>query len=235
MFDVKSVVRGGISLKDTWGMIKYNRNWQKENADNFLSFGTIVFCGEMGAGKSLSANRLISDIVSVKEDILVISNTDLYYFDCVPYMGLETIENADNGKRGIICFFDEIQNQFPSTISKELSDDWIKLLSFLRKKHILIVGTAPIFSRLAKPFRESFEYVVLTDNCFFSLIQHNQWFKCNVECKALGDGNEENTHNMRLEKNHYFSRSVRDFKRYDTFETVNIIKSDDRKENKNRR
>ena len=235
MINAKKIVQGGLSIRDTCRLIKYNREYEKQNFNEFKSFGTIVFCGEMGSGKSLSANRFINDLVKAKEDLLVISNTPCVYCDSVPYMGLETVENADNGDRGIILFFDEIQNQFPSTISKELSDDWIKLLSFLRKKHILIVGTAPIFSRLAKPFRESFEFVVLTDNCFFGLIQHNIWLKCNVESKAIGDGDEENTHHMRIEKDHYFSRSIEDFRRYDTFETVRVIKSDDRSEKGRRR
>lgn len=223
MINPKKLTDGSISLIESVRTFRYQNDYLKNNVDDFLSFGTLLFCGEMGSGKSLSAHKMVAYLKSVKPDLLVISNIDLYYCDYVRYESVDTIRNADNGRSGIILFIDEIQNQFPSIDSKSIAKDFVEICSFLRKYRILIIGTAPIFSRIAKPFRESFEVVCFCDNCLFGLIQHNQYYKCNVETKALGDGTEENIHNMRLLYNHYFSRKVDDFKRYNTYEAVKVV------------
>lgn len=223
MINPKKLTDGNINIIDSWKTWKFQRDYLKNNPDMFLSFGTLLFCGEMGSGKSLSAHRMIAYLKSIKPDLLIISNVDLWYCDFVKYQNVDTIRNSNNGDSGIILFFDEIQNQFPSIDSKSIAKDFVEICSFLRKYRMLVVGTAPIFSRIAKPFRESFEVVCFCDNCIFSLVQHNQYYKCNVETKALGDGTEENIHNMKLLYNHYFSRKVSDFKRYNTFEAVKVI------------
>lgn len=225
MIKPKKITGGSdLSLITAIKTYKYQKDYLRDNPDMFLSFGTLLYCGEMGSGKSLSAHHTIKYLKDVKPDLLVISNVNLSYCDFVKYHDVDTIRNASNGNRGIIVFFDEIQNQFPSIDSKQVARDFVEICSFLRKYKILLIGTAPLFSRIAKPFRESFEYVVFTDN-ILGLIQHNQYYKCNIENKAISGGDEESAiHNMKLEYNHYFVRSVDDFNRYDTSEAVKVIR-----------
>lgn len=232
MFDVK-VAKSHFSLFDMFRTNRFKKKDILDNPDRFYSFGVILLCGELGSGKSLTAHRLIKQFLEYKPDILVCSNVNIPFADnFVPYTGLQDFKILDNKDKGIILFIDEIMNQFPSTLSKDISDDWITLLALLRKKRCLIIGTGPMFSRIAKPFRETFEYVCLCD-CFFgkygALIQNNHWFKCNVENKIIGTGDSENTFNMQEVKHQVFTIQVDDLIRYDTAEMVKVVESQDRK------
>lgn len=231
MFNV-DLAKNGFHLRDLFRTRKYYKSEILENPDRFNSFGVIIFCGEMGQGKSLSAHRLINDLYKLKPDILFVSNVTLPYVDNYKrYTGLTDFLHTYNGDKGIVLFLDEIVNQFPNQYSKDLDPEWITLLTQLRRKRVLLIGTGPSFSRLAKPFRESFEYVVLCSNKFGSygkLIQVNEWYRCNIGDKALGDGDKEITHNMELHKKQIFTISVEDLLRYRSFDDVEIVYSEDR-------
>lgn len=232
MFDVK-IAKSHLSLFDMVRTNRYKKKEIKEHPDRFYSFGVILICGELGSGKSLTAHRLIKQFLDYKEDILICANVDLPFASkFVRYQGLEHFKKLDNEDKGIILFLDEIMNQFPSTLSKDISDEWITLLALLRKKRVLIIGTGPMFSRIAKPFRETFEYVCLCDSFFGrwgALIQSNYWYKCNVESKIIGNGDQENTFNMQEVKHQLFTIQVDDLMRYNSAELVEVVKSDDRK------
>lgn len=232
MFDV-DIAKSHFSIFDMFRTNKFKKLDMVNNPDRFYSFGVILLCGELGSGKSLTAHRLIQDFLKEKPDIMVCSNVDLPFAEkFVRYTGLNDFKEIDNGDRGIILFIDEIMNQFPSTLSKDISDEWITLLALLRKKRCLIIGTGPMFSRIAKPFRETFEYVCLCDSFFGrygALIQNNYWFKCNVESKIIGTGDQENTFNMKMVKHQVFTIQVEDLTRYNTGELVQVVKSTDRK------
>lgn len=232
MFDVK-IAKSHFSLFDLFRTNRYKKKDIIDNPDRFYSFGVILICGELGSGKSLTAHRLIKEFLDNKSDILVCANVDLPFAENFHrYKGLDDFKRLDNGDKGIILFLDEIMNQFPSTLSKDISDEWITLLALLRKKRCLIIGTGPMFSRIAKPFRETFEYVCLCDSFFGrygALIQSNHWYKCNVESKIIGDSDKENTFNMQEVKHQIFTIQVDDLMRYNSSELVEVVKSDDRK------
>lgn len=232
MFDV-SIAKSHFSLFDMVRTRRYKKQEIIDHPDRFYSFGVILICGELGSGKSLTAHRLIKEFLTEKPDILVCSNVRIPFAEkFVAYTGLNDFKRIDNDDKGIILFIDEIMNQFPSTLSKDISDEWITLLALLRKKRVLIIGTGPMFSRIAKPFRETFEYVCLCDSFFGkygALIQSNRWYKCNVESKIIGDSDKENTFNMQEVKHQVFTIQVDDLTRYDTSELVKVVHSDDRK------
>lgn len=217
---------------------KYYRQEIKNNPDAFRAFGELIICGEMGSGKSLTAHKLIKNIIDAYPKVCIVSNVSLGFCDYVPYTGLkglyQTFEKrslAGEKDHGIILFLDEIINQFPSTNSKDISDEWVAILQLLRKMRLLIIGTGPIFSRLAKQFRETFEYVCFCEqrlNIYGAAIQYNTWYRCNVETKILGDSNDEITHNMQVAKREIYTISVDDLTCYDTSELVKVIHSEDR-------
>lgn len=223
-----------LSVPDMYRFSVHRKREFEKDPEQFMSFGTIIFCGLQGSGKSLSAFQLIRQICDNKPNVKIISNVGISFHDYIQYEGIDTVLNTNNGTKGIILFLDEIGNQFPSAMSKEISADWFTITNMQRKRRLLIIGTTPVFSRLAKPFREQFEYACLCTQKFNGLVQDNYWFKCNVESTIIGDSDEENTHNMELVKHHYFSISVEDITRYDTTEIVGVVKSKDRDERKGR-
>lgn len=229
MFDV-SILKNRLSISDMLAFNKLRKEQAAADPDAFNHFGVLLFCGLQGSGKSLSAFDLIYRLCNEKPDVVIISNVDISFHDYIKYEGIETILQTDNGTKGIILFLDEIANQFPSALSKEISSDWFTITNMLRKRRLLIIGTTPVFSRIGKPFREQFEYVCLCSQKMNGLLQENYWFRCNVESTIIGDSDEENTHNMQLVKTHRFSITPDIVSRYDTNEVVNVIKSIDRRE-----
>lgn len=225
-----AILQNRISLKEMFGFYKYRKNEWENDPEQFSSFGILLFCGLQGSGKSLSAFDLIYDICNKKPDVKIISNVEIGFHPYIQYEGVKTILQTDNGTKGIILFLDEIANQFPSALSKDMSTDWLLVTNMMRKRRLLIIGTTPVFSRLAKPFREQFEYVCVCQQKFGGLIQENLWFRCNVENTILGDSDTENTHNMQLVRRHIFTISKKHVQRYDTAEIVKIVKSSDREE-----
>lgn len=235
MFQIDNV-KSKFSFKNFFRNKRYLREDYINNPSRFREFGVVIFCGELGSGKSLSATRLIENYVKMYPDIKVCSNVKL---NCVPadrlirFTGLDEFTAIDNKDKGIILYLDEIVNQFPSSLSKDISDDWIIFLNLIRKKGCLLIGTGPKFSRLAKPFRERFDYVCVCNGifeyCDGHLIQSNYWYRCNLADKILGDGETETTHNMDMVKHQIFTISIEDYQRYDSFELVEVINSSDRK------
>ena len=223
-----TILENKLSLSDMFNFSKFRKEQWDSDPDMFNSFGVILFCGLQGSGKSLSAFDLIYNITKKKPDIVIISNVNISFHEYIPYNGIDTVLNTDNGTKGIILFLDEIANQVPSAMSKDISSDWFTITNMLRKRRMLIIGTTPVFSRISKPFRVQFEYVCLCNQRFRGLIQDNYWYRCNVENTIIGDGDSENTHNMQLVKHNWFTISKSSVTRYDTSEVVNVIKSSDR-------
>lgn len=231
MFNVR-VAKNGFNLGGMFGFIKQRSEDALNNPDRFNQHGILLFCGLQGSGKSLSAFRLINSLCELKPDLAIISNVGLSFHEVVPYNGIQTVFDVseNQGDRGTILFLDEIANQFPSTISKEISDDWFTITNMMRKRRLLVIGTTPVFSRLVKPFREQFEYVCVCEQKFGGLVQSNLWYRCNVETTILGDSDQENTHNMQIAKHQFFLITKEDVNRYDTNEIVRVVKSKDRRE-----
>lgn len=231
MFDCK-IAKNGFNVAGLFDFISMRNKDIREHPERFNLHGILLFCGLQGSGKSLSAFRLINNICELKEDIAIISNVGLSFHEVYPYNGIQTVFDVteEQGDRGTILFLDEIANQFPSTISKEISDDWLTITNMMRKRRLLIIGTTPVFSRLVKPFREQFEYVCVCEQKFAGMLQSNHWFRCNVETTVLGDSDQENTHNMQEVKHQFFLITRDDVSRYDTNEIVRVVKSRDRRE-----
>lgn len=90
----------------------------------------------------------------------------------IEYDGLTSLKVFENGYEGIIYFIDEIQLEWNSLESKNISIEEMVEFAQQRKQRKHIVGTSQIYGRLAKPLREQIKNVVLCKN-YFGLIQFN--------------------------------------------------------------
>lgn len=189
----------------------------------FPHHGYITFCGEQGSGKSLSAHKLIKELLQSYPGLRVVSNTPLSYCDYIPYDGPKTIDNDslnhpdDDGEphKGYILFLDEITNMFTSLDSKNISDDWFDLLNMQRKRELLTISTAPVLSRQPKNFRELLDTVCVCSNPF-GTFQLNHWYKANVDTIAFAESMDDVRQGLRLLRKQFFFHSLDDYNRYDT-------------------
>lgn len=190
----------------------------KKLNDAFPHYGIIAFCGKQGSGKSLSACQLI---VRLKKyyNVCVISNIPIN-IDYVPYMGLDSLLNLNVNESeydGFIVFIDEISTLFNSLESKNIDLRWFQLINMLRKRHILMLCTCPVFNRIAKPFREQFEYFV---DC-----NHMGRFQINdvYQSKSVSLFSEEVCNFEYVKTYRFFHKQYM----YDFYDTLELIKRGD--------
>lgn len=140
---------------------------------------------------------------------------DMVCVGCVIYDSVDRLTDVSNGYAGVIYLIDEMHLEFNSLESKQMNTNIFYQVSQQRKQRKHIVGTSQVFSRLAKPFREQFKYLVEC-RCLFSLLQINKL------CNAL-DCHEDKDGTVVASRMHtYFW--VHDSKIYQMYDTAQIIK-----------
>lgn len=121
--------------------------------DIFDIFGVHIFCGEQGSGKTVAMIHFIKQIMERNPACKLSSNIDISFQDG-RINDWTDILNTNNGKYGQIVVLDEIQNWFSSNESKNFPPQMLTEITQQRKQRKIVVGTAQVFNRIAKPIRE---------------------------------------------------------------------------------
>lgn len=121
--------------------------------DIFDTFGVHIFCGEQGSGKTVAMIHFIKQIMERNPACKLSSNIDISFQDG-RINDWTDILNTNNGKYGQIVVLDEIQNWFSSNESKNFPPAMLSEITQQRKQRKIVVGTAQVFNRIAKPIRE---------------------------------------------------------------------------------
>lgn len=121
--------------------------------DEFDTFGVHIFCGEQGAGKSIAMVHFLKQIQERNPACKLASNISLSFQDST-INDWTDILNTNNGKLGQIIVLDEIQNWFSSNESRNFPPQMLTEITQQRKQRKIVVGTAQVFNRIAKPIRE---------------------------------------------------------------------------------
>lgn len=118
----------------------------------FRHQGMIIFEGRQGAGKSIAmveqANRLLEEYPKA----LCTSNMDYEYQDKA-LKDWRMLMSFKNGIFGVVVLMDELQNWFSSMDSKNFPPEMLSVITQNRKNRRVILGTAQVFSMLAKSIR----------------------------------------------------------------------------------
>lgn len=210
-----------INLLHLFKLFDYNLEYAKEHKNEFKPHGILVFSGEQGSGKTLTAVRYIKLCLNQYPKAKVVSNVNINGVDTIRYQGLHTLLETDNGSDGIIFFCDEISNQFSSLDSKEISSDWFTILNMQRKRHLHIVGTCPVLGRVMKPFREQFSVICTCEQLFGGYVQNNHYYKNTLF--AFSDG-QDITKGLKHLKWQFFTVCPEHYFSYDSFEVVQVVK-----------
>lgn len=199
--------------------IGYDIQFEQEHPEYFHPDGFICFTGGQGSGKTLSAVQYIHKLVQRYPDVVLVANCSLNFPDwkgeIFKYQGYEQVNALDNGYKGVILFLDEIQAEFNSLESKKIDPAWFTVICQQRKRRLHVVGTAQVFSRISKPWREQFTACIRCRG-WFDLIQYNQ-------IVSLDDVEEDENGNVVKEKAGFGKVWFRDpalYEYYDTWERV---------------
>lgn len=158
-------------------VIKHNNDFYRSHPDYFHPEGLLVFCGEQGSGKTLSAVQYVKKLCEQYPRAILCTNVAIKGLpeatQVVEYDGLDCLKSLENGYYGVIYFIDEIHLEFNSLESKNIDIEIMIEVSQQRKQRKHIVGTSQVYGRLAKPFREQIRNVVLCNN-IFKVLQINR-------------------------------------------------------------
>lgn len=169
---------------------EFNKKFLSEHPEYFFPEGTTVFCGPQGSGKTISAVRMVQNIVKNFPNCIICSNIDFHYRldghsdtlsgvlghkgPYVPYNDLEQLIKLQNGYAGVLYVLDEMHLLFNSLQSKDMPMEVFQEVSQQRKQRKAIIGTSQVFMRLAKPFREQISNVVICET-FLKYFQLNRF------------------------------------------------------------
>lgn len=197
-----SFFKGSLNPAHVFDVLRFRKEFRLAHPEYFDPDGILVFCGAQGQGKTISAVSYVLNLCRSYSDVVVCSNVtlndrdDLLFAEVpdvdtgyvqrwlgerdtgkkvvpyIPYDDVSRLDTVKNGYAGVIFLIDEMHLEFNSLESKELDSSIFYTVSQQRKQRKHIVGTSQVFTRLAKPFREQFKYVVLC-KCLFGLFQIN--------------------------------------------------------------
>ena len=128
------------------------------NPDEFKEYGLHMVCGEQGSGKTISVVEMLLRMKEQYPKVKIRTNMSYKYQDDTILDWKDLVKN-DNGEYGQIEVLDEIQTWFSSMESKNFPPEMLTEISQQRKQRKMLIGTAQVFSRIAKPIREQTTFV----------------------------------------------------------------------------
>lgn len=126
--------------------------------DKFREYGVHVICGEQGSGKSITLTYMLLRYQKMYPRLIIKTNYG-YAHQVAPIEHWHDIVDSSNGIYGEIDVLDEIQNWFSSNQSKNFPPEMLTEITQQRKQTKIIIGTAQVFSRIAKPLREQIGFI----------------------------------------------------------------------------
>ena len=132
---------------------------------DFHEYGLHMFCGCQGSGKTTAIVHKLLQLKKRYPKMLVRTNMNYKHQDGVINHWKELVSNT-NGSYGQVEVLDEIQTWFNSNQSKDFPVEMLTEISQQRKQRKMLIGSAQVFSRIAKPIREQTTFVYLPMTLF---------------------------------------------------------------------
>lgn len=138
---------------DTFDYVK-NKKWQLWDG-----FGIRMFCGYFGSGKSMLASKYVHDCYVKYKDsptpLNILSNIPL----SIPYTQLVNVQQLYDVEENTIIFIDECNTLFNARDWKNFPTEFVYQLCQNRKKHVMLLMTAPRFHLVDKSIRDVTQWV----------------------------------------------------------------------------
>lgn len=193
----------------------------RRDKDFFWPNGTQVYCGTQGQGKTISAVRHLVKLKNRWPKAKVVTNLQLnvpWADEVISFQTMDELQDVlvsvNNGKYGVIYLIDEIHTYFNALDSKNIPMFVFTEISQQRKQRKLIIGTSQLFMRLAKPFREQCDNIVMCRTYFGVFTKQTAYDGMTIEQDY--DGNLSGT----VRKRGFFvqTRTIRNT--FDTYQKV---------------
>lgn len=193
----------------------------RRDKDFFWPNGTQVYCGTQGQGKTISAVRHLIKLKNRWPKAKVVTNLKLnvpWSSEIIQFQTMDELQQVlveiNNDKYGVIYLIDEIHTYFNALDSKNIPMFVFTEISQQRKQRKLIIGTSQLFMRLAKPFREQCDNIVMCRTYFGVLTKQTAYDGMTIEQDY--DGNLSGT----VRKRGFFvqTRAIRNA--FDTYQKV---------------
>lgn len=123
------------------------------NPEFFKYQGCVCFTGRQGMGKTIAMVQQTLQYQKEYPKCKVISNCG-YAHQNAELNHWRQLMDYKNGIQGVVVQLDEMQNWFSSNQSKNFPPEMLEVICQNRKNRRIILGTAQVFVRLAKPLRE---------------------------------------------------------------------------------
>ena len=170
-----------LNPKHAIEVYKYNKKFRQEHPDYFDPSGLLVFCGGQGYGKTISAVNYIKQLCNFYNKCILVTNVDIKglpeNLKVLNFNNLDNLINyfeiVNNGEYGVIYFIDEIQVLFNALLKRGMSVQVLEVISQQRKQRKHIIGTAQVYMKIDKVFREQMNTVVICKK-LLGCIQYNQ-------------------------------------------------------------
>lgn len=133
--------------------LRFIKDYFGRDPEFFRHQGCIVFTGRQGMGKTIAMVEQCKMWQMEYPKAKVISNLD-YEWQDEKLDSWEKLLDYKNDIYGVICLMDEMQNWFSSNQSRNFPPEMLEVITQNRKNRRVIMGTAQVFTRLAKPIRE---------------------------------------------------------------------------------
>lgn len=208
-------------LKIHYDAIKQNYVDGKDK-EMFRATGVTIYCGWQGSGKTLSAVKHVNNLLLKYPKCKLVTNLNIDN----KYLKNEIIKfsdhnqlhdllvNINNGKYGVIYLIDEIHTYFNALESKDIPPYIFTEISQQRKQRKAIIGTSQLFLRMAKPFREQANYMIMCQT-YLNLFTYNKVY----DAHTLTTDYAGNLLGRPVKRGFFFhSQKLRDM--YDTYQKV---------------
>lgn len=168
-------------LRFHWDSYKANREMAKDK-EFFRETGLFMYCGYQGSGKTLSAVKHTYNLMLKYPKAILITNLEIkppkgFNNKIITFSDFdelhELLVSVNNDKYGVIYLIDEIHTYFNALESKNIPLYIFTEISQQRKQRKCIIGTSQLFLRMAKPFREQSDYMIMC-NTFGNIFTVNK-------------------------------------------------------------
>ncbi len=130
------------------------------NPNAFTEYGIHMVTGKQGAGKTITVVYLLMKWQKEFPNLQVYTNM-AYKYENGELNHWRELLTRNNGIYGIVNVIDEIHTWFSNRESKDLPPEILGEISQQRKQKKCIIGTAQVFSKIAKPLREQTHFVYI--------------------------------------------------------------------------